>query len=512
MFKQIRVLALLSLLMAFSQAHCLGVSKTPPSHPNFVFIFADDQAPNSIAAYGNTQIKTPNLDRLAQQGMNFRNAYNMGAWDGAVCKASRAMLNSGLSVWQAHQQVNKEPQQKRIMQSWSKLLEQGGYNTYFTGKWHVQMPVEKVFTHAIHERSGMPKDAWDHHTQVKRFADFEAGTGEYSHYSEFMPVGYNRPLDATDKSWSPIDTKQGGFYEGGQHWSETLKDDALSFIDEAAKNTNTPFFMYLAFNAPHDPRQAPQEYQDLYNHKDIALPANWQALYPEYSLIGNGPNLRDAALAPFPRTPYATKVHIKEYYALISHLDTQIGHILKALETKGLRENTYIIYTADHGLAVGEHGLFGKQNMYEHSMRAPLIIVGPKVKANSHIYSDIYLQDIMPTTLKLANIDIPQHVFFKPLTAFLKGENTSPHHTYIYGAYKNNQRMIKQEQFKLIVYPKAKRIKLFNLEQDPLEQNDLSNIPEHKKRMKTLFNALKLAQVDMNDELRLDDFFIISAL
>ncbi|MDU0354448.1 sulfatase-like hydrolase/transferase [Paraglaciecola aquimarina] len=354
-----------------------ATSNAPHQKPNIVFIFADDQAPKTIAAYGNKQIITPNLDKLANSGVNFSNAYNMGAWNGAVCQASRAMLNSGLAVWQAQKIDHRFRQGKDINTTWAKLMEKEGYDTYMTGKWHVAAKPQNVFNVTNHVRAGMPEDSWDHATMQKTYDDFIAGKTQYKDTAEFMPIGYNRPLGKDDHSWSPTDPKFGGYYEGGTHWSEVLKDDALAFIEQA-KQKDTPFFMYLAFNAGHDPRQAPQAYQDLYDEEAIPLPANWADNYKEKDLIGNSPRLRDAALAPFPRTEYATKVHLKEYYALISHMDTQIGDILAALKASGKMDNTYVIYTADHGLSVGERGLFGKQNMYEESVRAPFIIWGPR--------------------------------------------------------------------------------------------------------------------------------------
>ena len=118
--------------------------------------------------------------------------------------------------------------------------------------------------------------------------------------------------------------------------------------------------------------------------------------------------VRDERLAPFPRNEYAVKVNRQEYYALITHMDEQIGRILEALDKTGLTDSTYVIFTADHGLSVGHHGLIGKQNLYEHSTQVPFIITGPDIKSDHIINTPIYLQDIMPTTLELAEVDIPR--------------------------------------------------------------------------------------------------------
>lgn len=476
------------------------------SQPNIVFIFADDQSPKTIGAHGNPHIKTPNLDKLARRGVSFTSAHNMGAWNGAVCLASRAMLNSGRAVWDAYALEESFAAGQGLDGTWGRLMQQQGYDTYMTGKWHVVYPPEKVFQTTRHVRPGMPPDAWTHGGVHQKFVDLAAGRGRYKSAAEFIPVGYNRPLSESDNSWSPTDPRFGGYYEGGTHWSEVLKQDALRFIEQSQQSDN-PFFMYIAFNAPHDPRQAPQEYQDLYDAESLPLPGSWQPEYPEKDRIGNGPSLRDAALAPFPRTHYATRVHLKEYYAIISHLDTQVGEIIAALEAAGTIDNTVIIYTADHGLAVGEHGLFGKQNMYEHSVRVPFIVAGPNMPEGLSVGADIYLQDAMATALDLAGANKPDHVFFNSVVPLATGATTNSAYDAVYGAYVRSQRMIKKDGFKLIVYPKANKLKLFDLENDSEEITNLAADPAHRGKVKELFTALLDLQESMNDELDLSDMY-----
>ena len=112
--------------------------------------------------------------------------------------------------------------------------------------------------------------------------------------------------------------------------------------------------------------------------------------------------MRDEDLAPFPRTAFAVQTHRREYYAAVTHLDAQIGRILDALEKSPAAANTYVFFTADHGLSCGEHGLMGKQNLYDASVRVPFIVAGPGVPAGKKIDAPVYLQDAMPTVLKLA--------------------------------------------------------------------------------------------------------------
>lgn len=447
--------------------------------PNIIVIIADDLSFNSIRPMGGNEVKTPSLDKLAEQGILFTHTYNMGGWNGAICIASRTMINTGRFVWRAEQLDKNLEEEAAENMLWSQILHQAGYETYFSGKWHVKIDPEKIFDNVRHVRPGMPKT---------------------------VPEAYNRPVEGQEDKWSPYDTSVGGFWEGGKHWSEVLGDDAVDFIRQASEK-DTPFFMYLAFNAPHDPRQSPKEFVDMYPPEDISVPESYLPLYPYADAIGCGKELRDARLAPFPRTEYAVKVNRQEYYAIISHMDTQVARMLDAVEKSGKADNTYIFFTADHGLAVGYHGLIGKQNMYDHSIRPPMIVVGPDIPANKKLDMDVYLQDIMPTTIELAGIEIPEYVEFKSLLPYLReGQNESSYDA-VYGCYQDLQRMIRDDGFKLMVYPYAPKLRLYDLENDPMEMNDLADDPEYQQLVKNLFTKLEKLGKEMDDTLDIRSFF-----
>ena len=145
-----------------------------------------------------------------------------GSWSGAVCVASRTMLITGRSVWDANRVYSNTDDERKAGVLWPQLMKQAGYQTYMTGKWHIQTDPTKVFDTVKDVRAGMPKDT---------------------------PNTYNRPKDGTPDSWRPFDPDLGGFWEGGKHWSEVVADNTSDFIDQAAKKDD-PFFMYVAFNAP----------------------------------------------------------------------------------------------------------------------------------------------------------------------------------------------------------------------------------------------------------------------
>ena len=467
----------LTYLLHFLAVSILSTSLQGTNKPNILFIFADDQCYKTIGSLNNDEIKTPHLDKLVKKGTTFTHAYNMGGYHGAVCVASRTMLITGKHIWHAK---NSEKELKKSLDGklWPQLMAKAGYETFFTGKWHVKADANHLFHTARNIRGGMPRQT---------------------------PEGYNRPLaDGTDP-WDPSDPKFGGFWAGGKHWSEVVADDAISYLN-ASKKTDDPFFMYIAFNAPHDPRQAPQEFVDMYPTDKIKLPKSFMKEHPWKEEIGSGKGLRDEKLAPFPRTKHAVQANRREYYAIITHMDFQIGRILKHLEKTGQTENTYIFFTADHGLSVGHHGLLGKQNLYDHSVRVPFIVTGPGVEKDKKNHSPIYFQDVMATSLDLAEADKPNHVQFNSLLPMIKNGKPGGLKS-VYGTYVNFQRMVVSGNHKLLLFPKVKKALLFNLKNDPEEMKDISKQPGSQKKMKSLFNELIKLQKDSGDTLELGPIY-----
>ena len=227
----------------------------------------------------------------------------------------------------------------------------------------------------------------------------------------------------------------------------------------------------------------------MYPVEKIKTPENYLDAYPNRVVMKSPHKLRDEKLAPMPRTEYAVKVARREYFALITHMDAQIGRVLEALEKNGQRENTYIVFTADHGLGCGRHGLLGKQNMYDHSVRVPYV-VGPEIDAGKKISSPIYIQDSVPIALQAAGAEVPDYIQNQSYLPVLKEESDGRPH--IYNAYlKNAQRAITKDGHKLILYPGGKIARLYHLESDPFEKNDLLEKGEGKEIAQKLFEALK---------------------
>jgi arylsulfatase A-like enzyme len=240
----------------------------------------------------------------------------------------------------------------------------------------------------------------------------------------------------------------------------------------------------------------------MYPQEKMNVPPNFLPENPYKDVMGCPADLRDEKLAPYPRTEYAVRVHRREYYAIISHLDTQIGRIIGALEKSGKRENTYIFLAADNGLAIGAHGLFGKQSLFEHSVKVPLIVVGPNLPTNKRIETPVYMQDLVPTSLDAVGIEIPNYVQFKSLLPLIRDQKTKQYDT-IYGAYRHLQRMVRKDDFKLIVYPAGKVFLLFDLKNDPDEINNLAGKPEYAPKVRELFAEILKLQRETGDTLDL---------
>jgi arylsulfatase A-like enzyme len=398
--------------------------------PNVLILFADDQRADTIAALGNPNIRTPNIDGLAVQGTAFTRTYCMGSLQGAVCVPSRAMLMTGRTLFRIKEDLQGQP-------TWPEAFAKEGYSTFITGKWHNQAPSAlRVF------QAGK--------------AVFLGGMGD----------PYHLPIQDISAEHAFVNKRL-----SGEHSVKVFADAASRFL--AAQAADRPFLCYVPFNLPHDPRVAPKEYHAHYDQLKPPLPSNFLPVHP----FDNGEmTIRDEALAPWPRTPEVVRQNLADYYAAVEFLDAQVGRILDALRSSGQYDNTLIVFAADHGLAIGSHGLFGKQNLYDHSMRAPLIIAGPGIPRGRQIDAFAYLLDIFPTLGELAHIPAPQGSEGLSLTPVLAGRQATVRDS-IFTAYGKVQRAVRDDRWKLIIYPKINKTQLFDLRNDPAERRDLSQDP-----------------------------------
>ncbi len=275
--------------------------------------------------------------------------------------------------------------------------------------------------------------------------------------------------------------------------SERHADAAIKFLQE--RKTDRPFYIYLAPPVPHDPRVTAPEFHNRYKATDVPLPAAFMPLHP----FDNGEMMvRDELLAPWPRTEADTKQQLADYYACITGLDYHVGRIFAELKRSGEWESTIIIFTGDNGLSVGEHGLFGKQNLYEFGgMHVPCVVAGPGIpKGSSDAF--IYLMDLFPTIAELGGATLPEGIEGRSVMPVVQGRESRLRDV-LYTGYRDCQRAVRDQRWKLIRYPLVNVTQLFDLESDPHELNNLADKPEHAARVKEMTVLLEREMKDHDD-------------
>lgn len=409
--------------------------------PNILFIFADDQRADALGIAGNPNLITPNIDALAKRGTRFTNAYVMGGNHGAICAASRAMLMSGKGLFRVLDKLEGELTMPMHFAA-------HGYTTFGTGKWH-------------NERSAF-EQSFQHGTNV-----FLGGMA--NHYSISL-----RNMTSGDTLSAP---------ENKGYSTDLFTSSAIDFIEKHVNSgAENPFFAYVSFTVPHDPYSPREDFIDRYSTDEIQLPENFLPLHPfQFDQL----NIRDENLLAWPRDPEKVKAVLADYYALITHLDTQVGNLVETLKRLGQYENTIIVYAADNGLAIGSHGLLGKQNMYEHSSKVPMIIAGPGVPENQIKETYTYLFDLYPTLVNLTGLPQPGGIDGLSLVSTMQGEQDGVRSA-MFNAYRHTVRSIRKGDWKLIRYPERNFTQLFNLKDDPDELNNLVDKPEMASRIEEL--------------------------
>jgi arylsulfatase A-like enzyme len=451
--------------------------------PNILVMLTDDQRYDTIQALGNPVIHTPNMDTLVQKGTSFTNATIMGGTSGAVCIPSRAMLLTGRGLFHLEGIGGTIPREHVMM---PELFKNKGYETFGIGKWHNgREAYARCFTGGAEIMFGGMSDHWN----VPVY-DFEASGA----YEGRTPV-IEQPLRSNEITYKGYD-----HITDGKHSSEIFADAACRFLDK--HDTSHPFFLYIAFTAPHDPRTAPNEFLDMYDPGKMPLPPNFLPRHP----FDNGEMMvRDELLAEFPRTPENIRSHLAEYYAIISHLDAQIGRIMAMLDRTGQADNTMVVFAGDNGLALGQHGLLGKQSVYEHSVRVPLVFCGPGVPQGERRDEFCHLLDIFRSVCELTGVQVPDSVEGQSLAPAIHNQERKGREA-IYFAYRHFQRAVRTKRWKLILYnvQGEKHTQLFDLENDPWEMKNLAQDASQVERIREMTELLKSMMAEADDPVRLD--------
>jgi arylsulfatase A-like enzyme len=441
----------LTACLIFAALSVLSIAADAP-RANVVVMFADDQRADTIAALGNAHIQTPNLDRLVKRGVSFDRAYMQGGFNGATCVPSRAMLLSGRSLFHIDEKLLQH-------RTWPEAFAGAGYTTFVSGKWHNgNQSLERVFQIAKSMFTG----------------------------------GMTNPMEAQlrqvtkGKLQPPV--------KSTKHACEVFADETVAFLKK--QPAEHPFLAYVPFDAPHDPHIVPDDFPIRYQAADIPLPENF---LPQHPWDNGEMKVRDEKLLPTPRDPQQIREMLADYYRYISYLDLQVGRILDAVDASPFAKNTYIVYAADSGVARGSHGLIGKQNLYEHSLRVPLIVAGPGIPAGQRTQALCYTYDVLPTLGKLTNVPGPETSQGHEFTHVLQDPTKSARSELCF-AYQQVQRAYADTQWKLISYPKTEQWQMFDLLADPQEKTNLATSPEHHERLNSLQEKLAKSLAEAGDK------------
>lgn len=459
---------------------CAEKEPQQPKKPNFLFVLVDDQSPFDLQTYDpNSILETPTIDKLAKQGVVFESARHMGSMNGAVCTPSRHMIMTGRTVWH--------------------LPKSAGYKESVAPDSLEQQSIAAVFNRAGYETMRTCKKGNSYAAANKQFTVVH---------------------DAT---------KRGGTEESGSAWHAQQVLNYLSDREETKEKD--PFFIYFGFSHPHDTRDGTPELLEKYgatNHTDqnSLPPANpkqppLQENYLNAHPFFHGhPELRDEERVSGVwknRDEQTVRNELGREYACSENIDIQLNKVLAKLEASGELDNTYIIYTSDHGMSIGRHGLMGKQNLYEHTWRVPFIVKGPGLEGGKRVKGNIYLLDVLPTLCELAGIDAPETVEGISFVPVLKGEKEVVREV-MYGVYaggtKPGMRTVKKGNWKLIKYDvmdgAVRETQLFNLAKNPHEylpehnkpgemQTNLAHNPTYSDKLKEM-EALLLEQMLAHDD------------
>ena len=439
-------LALRAAVGAAAAAACPARAADPPQRPNFLILVSDDQRPDTIGALGQPLLRTPHLDRLVAEGTTLTRAITAYP----LCVPSRAELLTGRSSL-ALGFPDRTTRLPEGLAWFPEVFRRAGYRTGFVGKWHTPG--------TPHERGFERTEGW-----------FQGGGREPTDpavdYRGAPVTGY-RGWQLRNDAGERLPALGTGLQPDT---SATLADAALRLLDA---DDPRPLLLFVCFTAPHDPLLLPPGEAYRYDPATIPLPRNFLPIHPfdHGNLLG-----RDERLLPWPRTPALIRADLAAYYAVVSHLDAQVGRLLGRLAERGLDRSTFVIYTSDHGLALGSHGLRGKQNMYEHTVGIPLVVRGPGIPPGTRRGAACYLRDLLPTCCELASLPVPEGLDGRSQAAVLRGQAESVYREVV-GYFADSQRMIRDGRWKLIRYPRTGHVQLFDLARDPEERENLAGDP-----------------------------------
>ena len=450
--------------------------------PNIVFIITDQQRYDTVAALGFDHMITPNLDRLVEQGTTFENMYITSP----SCAPSRASLFTGTYPHTNGVCRNDEPWQYGGV----KDMAEAGYRTVNVGKMHT-MPVEGAF--GFHERHVIENKDRDHPNLPFYLDNWDKA---------FFLKGEEKPSRVTQRRRNDYGDDLGAWV-----WEQ---DEALHpdvFTGQMAKwwieryTGDGPFFLQVGLPGPHPPYDPTQEYLDKYEDRDLpdVIPPDPEA-QPEALqdlrefMLGED---ADGVVHLADPTPEQSRRQRAHYYANVTMIDTQMGEIIDALEARGALDNTIIVFTSDHGDALGDHGHSQKWNMYQSTVHVPAIVAGPGIAAAKRVTDNVALFDLAPTILEWAGADVPPWMEAQTLAPYF-GDAPVPERTKVFAEHSNDalltgtrlMTMALDGAMKLVHFVDTEEGQLFDLASDPKEQRNLWDDPAHAATRARMINDI----------------------
>lgn len=486
------------------------VTTLPAEKPNIIYIMADDLTTQAISSYGSifTEIApTPNIDKLASNGVSFQNAICTNA----ICGPSRASILTG-NYSNINNYYKNESGGRFDESKWTfpQEFQKNGYQTALFGKWHLG-------------------------SEPKGFDEFK----------------YHNSAGQQGLYWNPLYNINGKDTKVKGYATNITTDFALEWLDN--RQSNKPFLMLLQYKAPHRPWEPDNKYEDLWEDVEMPYPATFNDDYSGRELTAGDTEMtmdyfsrrdmkmerpkdlsgREAILWDF----YGTKPneivqpedmsaeegrkwryqkYIKDYLACVKSIDDKVGEILEFLERKNLIDNTIIVLTSDQGFYLGEHGFFDKRFIYEESLKMPLIISHPKLNNQKKVVDKLVANiDFAPTLLDLANITTTENMqghSFKPILfdKVSKDWKSSVYYHYYEFPYWHHVQPhygIRTENYTLAhFYYNIDVWELYDLKNDPKQINNVINNPEYTKVVIELKKELKALMVKYENNKSLSDF------
>jgi len=429
---------------------------------NLLFFLSDNHARSAMGCSANPVIQTPTLDTLAARGTRFANAYTASP----LCCPSRAAIATGRFPFQTGYWDNAIVYDGKVP-SWMHRLRDAGSEVVSVGK--------------LHFRSSDDDNGFSQELAPMHILNAKGGVSTLLRWSDEEPVNHGQ--------WELYLEQSGPGQSHYQEYDAEISRLAVEWLKQHSKRADKPWALFVSYVSPHPPFSVPQELLDLYPVHAMPLPP---------------------LFAPHQRPMHASLAHLRRimgframvdadvlrhitacYYALVTHLDRQIGLVLKAAEELGLLQDTRIVYTSDHGEALGAHGLFGKANLLEPGVGVPLLMCGPDVPAARIEYKPVSHVDLFPTIVQGAglapdarDLDLPGHSLHQMAT-----RTTPVFAEYHAAGSRRGAFMLRDGDDKLIAHADAPP-QLFSLAQDPDEAHDLASAPTAQGRLADLRRQL----------------------